>query len=68
MHLELEIDEDLVCRAMQVAQRQSAAEVIETALRELITNHERPDLRDLFGMGGIEPDYDYKALRAGEVS
>jgi Arc/MetJ family transcription regulator len=67
MHLELEIDEELVSQAMQIAQSATAAETIETALRELISSHKRPDLRDLFGSGGIDPGYDYKAMRTGDA-
>ena len=39
---------------------------MDLALREFVSSHKRKNLMDLYGKGGIDPDYDYKKLRIGE--
>jgi hypothetical protein len=44
---------------------QNPSQLIETALTELIKNHQtkKRDVRELVGKIKIDPDYDYKKLR-----
>lgn len=65
----IDIDEDLVAQAMQVSGARTKREVVDRALREMVARAKRPRLRDVFGIGGIDPDYDPKdpAARGAEV-
>ena len=59
------LDDRLVARAMKLAGAKTKREVVDTALREFVRNRSRPDVREIFGIGGLDPDYDHKKLRAG---
>ncbi|HET7157643.1 MAG TPA: type II toxin-antitoxin system VapB family antitoxin [Burkholderiales bacterium] len=64
MRTNIVLDDKLVNRAMKLAGIKTKREVVDSALREFVCNRSRPDVRDIFGIGGIDPDYDYKKLRA----
>ena len=65
MRTNIVLDEKLVARAMKLARVKTKREAVHVALREFVRSHARPDVRDLYGMGGLEPAYDHKKLRAG---
>jgi Arc/MetJ family transcription regulator len=60
------LDDGLVKEAFRYAPVKTKRELVDLALRELVANRKRRDLRELFGHGGIRDDYDYKSLRAGK--
>lgn len=39
-------------------------ELVDQALREFIAFRRRMDVRELRGVGGLQPGYDYRSLRA----
>ena len=57
----IDIDEDLIAQAMQVSGARTKREVVDRALREMVARAKRPRFRDIYGIGGIDPDYDPKA-------
>jgi Arc/MetJ family transcription regulator len=65
MRTNIVLDEKLVTRAMKLAQVKTKREAVDVALREFVRNRARPDVRDLYGIGGIDPAYDHKKLRTG---
>jgi Arc/MetJ family transcription regulator len=65
MRTNIVLDEKLVARAMRLAQVKTKREAVHVALREFVRNRARPDVRDLYGIGGVDPAYHYKKLRSG---
>ena len=65
----IDIDETVVADAMRLSGARSKREVVDRALRELVARARRPSIRELFGIGGVDPDYDPKApgARGDEV-
>ena len=63
MMTKLDIDQSLLDRAIALSGRQSAADVIKTALEEFIARRSGKGLLDLFGKVDWDPDYDYKKER-----
>jgi hypothetical protein len=57
----IDIDEALVAEAMALSGARSKREAVDRALREMVARARRPRFRDVFGIGGIAPDYDPKA-------
>ena len=57
----IDIDEAVVADAMRLSGARSKREVVDRALRELVARARRPSIRELFGIGGVDPDYDPKA-------
>ncbi|KAF3983517.1 MAG: type II toxin-antitoxin system VapB family antitoxin [Methylococcales symbiont of Hymedesmia sp. n. MRB-2018] len=57
------LDENIVQEALKLSQIKTKRALIDTALKEFIANHKKPNIMDLLGMGSIDKDYDYKALR-----
>lgn len=66
MRTNIVLDDELISEAMAVSGAKSKREVVDRALRELVARAKRLDLMDLYGAGGIEPDYDHKQARAGD--
>jgi hypothetical protein len=56
----IDIDEVVVAEAMRLSGAKTKREVVDRALRELVERRKRPSIRQLFGIGGVEPDYDPK--------
>jgi hypothetical protein len=59
----IDIDEDLVARAMQISGARSKREVVDRALREMVARAQRTRFKDMFGIAGPDtfwPDYDPK--------
>ena len=65
MRTNIVLDEKLVARAMKLARVKTKREAVHVALREFVRSRARPDVRDLYGIGGIDNAYDHKKLRAG---
>ena len=57
----IDIDESVVADAMLLTGARSKREVVDRALREMVARARRPSIRALFGIGGVDPDYDPKA-------
>ncbi len=57
----IDIDETIVAQAMQLSGARTKREVVDRALREMVARATRPSVRELFGIGGVEADYDPKA-------
>ena len=64
MRTNIVLDEKLIARAMKLAQVRTKREAVHVALREFVRNRARPDVRDLYGLGGLAAAYDHKKLRA----
>lgn len=65
MRTNIVLDDRLVARAMKLAGAKTKREAVHVALREFVRSRSRPDVRDVYGIGGLDPTYDYKKLRAG---
>ena len=63
MRTNIELDEELVETAFRYAPVKTKKELVDLALREFVASHQRKDLRELKGTGGIRPDYDHRELR-----
>ncbi len=59
----IDIDEVIVAEAMRLSGARTKREVVDRALREMVARASRPSIRELFGIGGIDPEYDHKAAR-----
>ncbi len=59
----IDIDEAIVAEAMRLSGARTKREVVDRALREMVARASRPSIRELFGIGGIDPEYDHKAAR-----
>jgi hypothetical protein len=57
----IDIDEALVAEAMKVSGARTKREVVDRALREMVSRARRPRFKDFYGIGGIDPAYDPKA-------
>lgn len=64
MRTNIVLDDELVATAFRYSGAKTKRELVHLALTEFVERHQRADLRDLKGTGGIDDDYDYKALRA----
>lgn len=67
MRTNIILDELLVNEAFSLSEIKTKRELVYQALKEFVEHRKRLDLRDLKGMGGLQADYDYKALRAGKT-
>ena len=66
MRTNIVLDDKLVARAMKLARAKTKREAIHVALREFVRSRSRPDVRQLYGIGGLDAGYDHKKLRAGK--
>ena len=57
----IDIDETIAQEAMKLSGAKTKREVVDRALREMVARAKRPSISELFGIGGIAPDYDPKA-------
>ncbi len=67
MRTNIDLDDQLVAEALSYADVRTKKDLVHLALREFVARHRRRDVRELVGTVGIRPDYDHKALRAGEA-
>ena len=65
----IDIDEAIIAEAMRLSGARTKRDVVDRALREMVTRATRPSVRELFGIGGVDLDYDPKApwARGAEV-
>ena len=66
MRTNIVLDDALVSDGFKLTGARTKRELVNLALRELVQQRRRKDLMDLYGKGGIDPDYDYKKLRIEE--
>jgi Arc/MetJ family transcription regulator len=64
MRTHIVLDDALVEEAMRLTGARSRREVIDRALRELVSREKQRALRTLAGDGLIDPGYDVRAIRA----
>ncbi|RPH55790.1 type II toxin-antitoxin system VapB family antitoxin [bacterium] len=67
MRTNIDLDDALVEEALRSTGVSTKKELVHLALRELIANRRRLDVRELPGTVGIRPDYDHKKLRNEET-
>ena len=65
MRTNIVLDDETVKTAFKYSKAKTKKELINEALKELITSRQRLDLRDLRGKVEFRSDYDYKKLRRG---
>ena len=61
------LDENIVQEALKLSKIKTKRALIDTALREFVISHKKPNILDLLGIGGIDEDYDYKAMRGRDL-
>ncbi|MGH8476873.1 MAG: type II toxin-antitoxin system VapB family antitoxin [Methylococcales bacterium] len=66
MRTHIDLDDDLVKSAFRFTSIKSKRELVHLALQEFVENHCRKDVRELIGQVAIDPNYDYKSLRAAK--
>ena len=66
MHMatNVEIDPQLIQRALLLGGKRTKREVIEEALQEYVSRREQQQIVSLFGTIDYDDDYDYKKQRA----
>ena len=67
MRTNIVLDDKLVNEAFLLSGIKTKKELVNLAIKEFVEHRKRLDLRDLKGIGGLQTDYDYKALRAGQI-
>ena len=65
MRTNIVLDDEIVKTAFKYSKAKTKRELINEALKELITSRQRLDLRDLRRKIAFKSDYDYKKLRRG---
>lgn len=65
MRTSIVIDDELMAEAMRLSGARTKREVVDLALRTLITRHRQLSILKLKGSGLLDPDYDVRAVRAG---
>jgi len=65
MRTNIVLDDETVKKAFKYSKAKTKKELINEALKELISSRQRLDLRDLRGKIEFRSDYDYKKLRKG---
>ena len=64
MRLNIIVDDQLVADAMRLSGLKSKREVVELALRRLVSSARQKDILDLVGQDMIAPGYDVRAVRS----
>jgi type IV secretory pathway component VirB8 len=63
MHTNIDIDRDLLEKALDLGHMKTKKAVVNEALAEYVRAREKAKIVELFGKVDFRPDYDYKALR-----
>ena len=63
MPTNLDIDPELLQKALEVSGLRTKKDTVNLALKELINRHKQLEIIDLFGKMDPDPDYDYKKGR-----
>jgi len=61
----IDLDDSLIEKAMQVSGLKTKKEVVNRALAEFVEQYSRKDLKELRGKIELDRDYDYKVYREG---
>lgn len=64
MRTNIVLDDQLVADAMKLSGVKTKREVVELALRRLVTSAKQKDILDLVGQEMIAPDYDVRVVRS----
>ena len=64
MRTNIVIDDQLVADAMKLSGVKTKREVVELALRRLVSSAKQKDILDLVGQNMIAPGYDVRAVRS----
>jgi len=65
MRTNIVLDPKLVSKVMKLAGVKTKREAVHVAMHAFVRTRSRPDVRKIYGIGGLDPAYDYKKLRAG---
>ncbi len=65
MRTNIDLDDSLIEKAMQVSGLKTKKEVVNRALAEFVEQYSRKDLKELRGKIELDRDYDYKVYREG---
>ncbi len=65
MRTNIDLDDSLIEKAMQVSGLKTKKEVVNRALAEFVEQYSRKDLKELRGKIEFDRDYDYKVYREG---
>ena len=65
MRMSIEIEDDILEKAMLLSGLKTKKEVVEKALQEFVAAYTRSNLLDLKGQIEFSGGYDYKSLREG---
>mgnify|MGYP000847429404 FL=1 len=65
MRTNIDIDDELMEKAMSLSGLTTKKDVVNKALLEFVQNHSRKDLIDLEGKIQLTDGYDYKQMRGG---
>ncbi len=68
MRTNIVLEEKMVRKAMKIANTKTKREAVNLAVRDFVARHERhAAFAELYGSGGLDPSYDYKAARIGRA-
>jgi len=68
MRTNIVLDDELMRKTMKYSHAKTKRDAVNLALREYVDSRERTQrIMEFFGSDVIDPDYDYKAARAGEA-
>ncbi|MCL1914421.1 MAG: type II toxin-antitoxin system VapB family antitoxin [Eubacteriaceae bacterium] len=65
MRTNIDIDDNMMQKAMEVSGLKTKKEVVELAIQEFVQKRTRKDLSELRGKIQFADDYDYAAIRKG---
>lgn len=65
MRTNIVLEDELIEKTMEYSRAKTKREAVYVALREYVDSRERRRILEMFGSNVIDPDYDYKAARAG---
>lgn len=63
MRTNIVLDDDLIAEAMKLSGARSKREVVDRALREMVTRYHSHKLKELRGQPLFDPEYDVIAVR-----
>lgn len=66
MRTNIDINDELIQEAMELAELDTKKEVVERALIEFVQQRKRKNLADLQGKISLADDYDYKLARSSK--
>ena len=64
MATNLQLDDDLIVKAVRLGKHKSKREAVTKALAEYVNHLEQREVESLFGTVAFDPAYDYKKQRS----